>query len=268
MDELRTALELATEDELQDLTEILFRRKFNPLDYLQGLDPLQVQARDRRNWLDALEARFRFLAADGFTVLQGNAKAVTYRQVLVRVCRYLKLRFSPTLSTTDLEAEIFLHLMQKSWKTMPSEEQQVLVLRIRQALQQSASDPLPLNCHTDPLRLVLEGGSALALTSLVRPLILRQIAQQFALHLATYRSVVDVAAGSFLMQAARQGAASTALRYTATRSLFAAISSALWIGFVVDLGWRAIATNYGRIIPIIFTLAQIRLTRSEWVYAC
>jgi hypothetical protein len=135
MDELRTALELATEDELQDLTEILFRRKFNPLDYLQGLDPLQVQTRDRSHWLNALEDRFRFLAADGFTVLQGNAKAVTYRQVLIRVCRYLKLRFSPTLSTTDLEAEIFLHLMQKSWKTMPSEEQQVLVLRIRDAFQ-------------------------------------------------------------------------------------------------------------------------------------
>jgi len=29
------------------------------------------------------------------------------------------------------------------------------------------------------------------------------------------------------------------------------------------LGWKAIATNYGRIIPIIFTLAQIRLTRGE-----
>jgi hypothetical protein len=67
MDELRTALELATEDELQDLTEILFRRKFNPLDYLQGLDPLHVQNRDRIQWLNTLEDRFRFLAADGFT---------------------------------------------------------------------------------------------------------------------------------------------------------------------------------------------------------
>ncbi len=267
MDELRTALELATEDELQDLTEILFRRKFNPLDYLQGLDPLQVQNRDRIQWLNTLEDRFRFLAADGFTVLRGEAKAITYRQVLVRVCRYLKLKFSPTLSTTDLEAEIFLHLMQKSWNTMPSAEKQALVERIREALQQSASGPLPLSCHNDPLRLVLEGGSALALSSLVRPLVLRQIAQQFALHLATYRVASDVA-GSLLIQAARKGAASTAIRYTATRSAMAALSGALWVGFMVDLGWRTIATNYGRIIPMIFTLAQIRLTRSEWVYAC
>jgi uncharacterized protein YaaW (UPF0174 family) len=61
--------------------------------------------------------------------------------------------------------------------------------------------------------------------------------------------------------------AATALRYGATRSLLAVVSSALWVGFAVDLGWRTISTNYGRIIPIIFTLAQIRLTRAEWAYA-
>jgi uncharacterized protein YaaW (UPF0174 family) len=29
------------------------------------------------------------------------------------------------------------------------------------------------------------------------------------------------------------------------------------------LGWRTIATNYGRIIPVIFILAQIRLLRDS-----
>jgi uncharacterized protein YaaW (UPF0174 family) len=29
------------------------------------------------------------------------------------------------------------------------------------------------------------------------------------------------------------------------------------------LGWRAIATNHSRVIPTIFALAQIRLTRSD-----
>jgi uncharacterized protein YaaW (UPF0174 family) len=37
----------------------------------------------------------------------------------------------------------------------------------------------------------------------------------------------------------------------------------MWAWFFADLGWRAIATNYGRIIPTIFALAQIRLTRAE-----
>jgi uncharacterized protein YaaW (UPF0174 family) len=267
MDELRVALELATEDELQDLTEILFRKKFNPLDYLQRLDPVRVQSCDRSQWMKAIEARFRYLAADGITVLRGESQALTYRHVLVQVCRYLKIRFSPSLSTTDLEAEIFLHLIQRSWKKMPSGDKQALLERIRTALQQSTAEPLPLNCHAEPLRLVVEGGSALALSSVVRPLIIRQIAQQFALHFAAFQSVSDLAAGSLLVQTARQGMAATTLRYGVTRSLFAAVSSALWVGFMVDLGWRAIATNYGRIIPMIFTLAQIRLIRSEWAYA-
>ena len=32
----------------------------------------------------------------------------------------------------------------------------------------------------------------------------------------------------------------------------------MWGYFVADLGWKAIATNHGRVIPIVFTLAQIR----------
>jgi uncharacterized protein YaaW (UPF0174 family) len=32
---------------------------------------------------------------------------------------------------------------------------------------------------------------------------------------------------------------------------------------LADIGWKAIATNYTRVIPVIFALAQIRLTRSE-----
>jgi uncharacterized protein YaaW (UPF0174 family) len=39
----------------------------------------------------------------------------------------------------------------------------------------------------------------------------------------------------------------------------------IWGYFVADLGWKAIATNYGRVIPIIFTVAQIRLIRGEYL---
>ncbi|HEY9874191.1 MAG TPA: hypothetical protein V6D12_12185, partial [Candidatus Obscuribacterales bacterium] len=57
--------------------------------------------------------------------------------------------------------------------------------------------------------------------------------------------------------------AMSAARYGATRSVFALIGPVMWGWFFADLGWRAIATNYGRIIPTIFALAQIRLTRAE-----
>jgi uncharacterized protein YaaW (UPF0174 family) len=55
----------------------------------------------------------------------------------------------------------------------------------------------------------------------------------------------------------------TAARYGAVRTIFAFAGPALWGWFLADLGWRAIATNYGRIIPVIFALAQIRLTRED-----
>ncbi len=93
MDELRAALEMATEEELRQLTQVLFCRKFNPLDYLQTPDPIEVQSKDWDSWLDEIETRFRFLASDGLTVLKRKTKKFSYRQTLIRVCHYLKFLF-------------------------------------------------------------------------------------------------------------------------------------------------------------------------------
>ena len=111
MNELRAALELATEDELRQLTELLFRRRFNPLDYFHTPDPIDIQSHNRKHWIDAVEQRFRFLAADGLTVMRGQTEQVTYRQVLLQVCRHLRISYSRSLSTLDLEAEVFLCLL-------------------------------------------------------------------------------------------------------------------------------------------------------------
>ncbi len=269
------ALELATEEELQDLTAILFSRKFNPLDYVHTPEPIEVQSQDRKAWLDALEDRFRFLAADGMTVLRGRTEQVTYRQALIQVCKYLKISYSNQLATVDLEAEVFLHLLGQVWKKLPEQEKQKLTVRVqRQLVNSELKQPLPLLLQRDPLGLLFKGGSALAVTSLLQPLVLKQIAQQFAIHFATHEVAKQTAiAGSqaaktqfqnyVAMQMARRGMTLSAARYGAVRSMFAVIGPMMWAWFFADLGWRAIATNYGRIIPTIFALAQIRLTRAE-----
>jgi len=268
-------LELATEEELQQLTDILFRPKFNPWDYVQSSNPLEVQNRDRQVWLDAIEQRFRFLAADGFTVIKGQTHDFSYRQALIQVCKYLHIPYSPTLSTTDLEAEVFLHLMGRAWKQLPESEQKSLTLRIQRSLANSnLSQPLPLAVQKDPLGIFVKGGCALAVNSLIKPVLLQQIARQFAIQFAKYQMAKQalvrggsVAATQFqhyvTLQMARRGMAMSAGRYGAVRSVFAFLGPALWTWFLADLGWRAIATNYGRIIPTIFALAQIRLTRTE-----
>lgn len=274
MDELRAALELATEEELQQLTDILFCRKFNPLDYLHTPEPVEIQSRDRQAWLDAIEQRFRYLAADGITVLQGRTAQVTYRQALIRVCRYLKISYSQTLTTTDLEAEIFLNLLGRAWRQLPAKEQQTLTTRIGRSLAHSKiADSVPLLMQQNPLALLVKGGSALAVSSL-QPILLQQIARQFAVHFASYQVAKETlikggtAAATQLqshlvVQTARRGMTVNAARYGAVRGVFACVGPALWTWFLADLGWRAIATNYGRIIPTIFALAQIRLTRAE-----
>jgi uncharacterized protein YaaW (UPF0174 family) len=275
LDELRSALELATEEELIQLTDILFRRRFNPLDYVQTPEPIEIQSRDRQAWLDALEERFRFLAADGMTVLRGRTGEFTYRQALIQVCHYLKIPYSKQLATTDLEAEIFLNLMGRAWKHLPASEQKSLTVRVQRSLAQSNfSEPLPVQIQHNPMSILLKGGSALAVSSILKPIVLQQMARQFALHFARYQVAKDViiqgstaAAAQFqnyvALQAARRGMALNAARYGVTRSVFAFIGPALWGYFFADLGWRAIATNYGRIIPTIFALAQIRLTREQ-----
>ncbi|AKG22341.1 YaaW family protein [Calothrix sp. 336/3] len=275
MDELRLALELATEEELQDLTAILFSRKYNPLDYVNTPEPIEVQSQGREAWLDALEQRFRFLAADGITVLRGRSHQVTYRQALIQVCKYLRIPYSESLATVDLEAELFLHLLGRVWKKLPAKDKQKLTAQVQKQLAKSdLTEPLPLYLQRDPVGLLLKGGSAIAVTSVLQPLLLNQIAKEFAIHFAKYQVAKQTAIQGgaaattqfqsyVTLQIAKRGMAVSAARYGAVRSVFAVMGPVMWGWFFADLGWRAIATNYGRIIPTIFALAQIRLTRTE-----
>jgi uncharacterized protein YaaW (UPF0174 family) len=270
LDELRDVLELATQDELEALTDILFRRKFNPLDYMYTPEPLDVQSQDWDEWLDSLEDRFRFLAADGITVLRRKSTQLSYRQILLQVCRYLKITYSQRLSTEDLEAEIFLFLLNRAWQRLPEKEQKLLTGQVQQAITTAQlTQDLPPHWHNDPVGLVLKGGSAIALQSILRPFVLQALARHLAVQTATYEVAKQaVGHGSRAIatrvqaQMAQRGMVISAARYGAARSVFSVLGPAMWAWFVADLGWRSISTNYSRIIPVIFTLAQIRLTRA------
>ncbi|NCQ99308.1 MAG: hypothetical protein GPJ11_07575 [Microcystis aeruginosa L211-101] len=270
MDELRTALELATEEELQQITNILFCRRFNPLDYLRAPDAIAVQSQDWDSWLDSVEDRFRYLAADGVTVLKGQTEKVSYRQILVRVCHFLKVPYSQKMPTTEIEAEIYLHLVNKAWKRLPPSEQKSLSIQIQKALADSHTpQPLPVHLQHNPLDIVLKGSSVIAINSILKPILLKHIAGQFALHFVRYQGAKTALiqggaiANQIALQTAKQGMTTAAARYGAVRTVLSLVGPALWGWFIADLGWKAIATDYGRIIPTIFALAQIRLTRDD-----
>ena len=275
MDELRSGLELATEDELHAITQLLFEPKFNPLDYLYTPQPVDIGKRTRAEQINLLEQRFRYLAADGMTVLQKRTQRVSYRQALLQVCRYLKMRQYEALSTAELESEVFLTLLEKTWKKLPPDEKQQVFKQVQSTIINAPEfHQLPDTLQKNPLALLAKGGSAIALSAMVRPWLLQQVAKQMALHLARYQvakqtlvkgglsAAAQVQSRASAYMAARGFAAST-VRYGAVRSVLAVVSPALWTWFFADLGWRAIATNYGRVIPMVFAIAQIRLIRAD-----
>ena len=233
-----------------------------------------MQSRDREAWLDAIDRRFRYLAADGLTVLRGRFHEVTYRDVLVRVCQHLRLPYGETWTATELEAEIFLHLLDRAWKRLPKRQRAALTKDLQRSIATIPGvDAIPATLRRDPVRLLLEGGSAIALDAVVRPLVLRQIAQQFVTHMVRYQSAqVAIAASGGAAAAletqvaakmAQRGMMMTAARYGAAQTVLAVMGPLMWGWFFADLGWRTIATNYGRIVPAVFALAQIRMTRGD-----
>ncbi|APB33611.1 hypothetical protein GlitD10_1290 [Gloeomargarita lithophora Alchichica-D10] len=236
-DDLRAVLELATVEDLEDLTRILFRRRLNPLDYLCTPTPETVQAQERQGWLDTLEARLRFLAADGMTVLQGRAGQMSYHQILVQVCHYLKLPCGEGWSVLDLESEIFLHVLQRSWEKLPAHK--------RQELQDQLAQELTGPWQREALQMFLQKGSVVAVGSVLRVVLIRK--------LAGYTAAVHLTRTALV-----QGA-----RLVAVRGATAFLGPVLWGWFLAELSWSTIATNYTRVIPAVLTLAQIRLLRDE-----
>ena len=276
MDELRAGLALATEEELQQITQILFSRRFNPLDYWHP-EPIYVQSQDTNRWLDTLERRFRYLAADGMTVLRGRTQEVSYREILIKVCHYLKIPYSVSMSSIDIEAEIFLHLISKAWDRLPLREQKSLQAQVGNSLAGShPPEPLPLQLQYNPLKILLQGSSIVAISAVLKSWLLEHIARQFALHFATYQAAktaiirggttaVAGVSNQLALQAAKKGMMTNAARYGTARGVLSFLGPVVWGYFIADLGWKAIATNYGRVIPIVFTLAQIRLIRGEYL---
>ncbi len=277
MDELRAGLALATEEELQQITQILFHRRFNPVDYWQTPEPIYIQSQDLELWLDSLDKRFRYLAADGMTVLRGRTQEISYREILIKVCHYLKIPYSTRMIATDIEAEIFLHLVNKAWNKLPPQEQKSLQAQVGNSLAKAyPPEPLPVQLQHNPLKILIQGSGLVTISTILKSWLLKHIAQQFAIHFATYQATrtalikggttaVAGLSNQLALQAAKKGMVTNAARYGAARGVFSLLGPIVWGYFVADLGWKAIATNYGRVIPIVFTLAQIRLIRGEYL---
>lgn len=143
------------------LANILFRRKFNPLDYLTTPPIQELQSWDRDELIAAIAKRFSFLAADGLTVLRRRTHDLSYRDVLERVCRHLDVKYSKQQTIEDIESELFLNLISNSWKKLSSQERANLDQSMQTALTEAdLQKSLPADAQRSPMSLFVKGGSA------------------------------------------------------------------------------------------------------------
>ncbi|CAN6714499.1 unnamed protein product [Malus baccata var. baccata] len=235
---------------------------------------------EREEFLAVLESRFLFLAADARSTIRGWRPS--YRNVLLAVRKELNVPCSSKLSTEDLEAEIFLHLLRdysseesgnfEGLLEFPelSDGQQSLQLGLSQWKVQALS---ALKVGAAELRsMFLKGGGIFTLAKIYQ-LLARKLSGKVFLEAANYQLKRDfVRKGGQLAAmnlesraaflAAKQGFAGAASRYLGLRSMMALLGPVLWGTFLADVVIQMLGTDYARILRAIYAFAQIRITRT------
>lgn len=287
--ELRMVFELASDDELCELCDILYGQSIlSPLlksvTYRDGPQDTLVQLDDREAreaLMERLESRFLFLAADAKATLSGRRPS--YHQVLLQVRKKLNVPCSTKLSTEDMEAEIFLHLLQEysSIQKQPinfSRKNRISHVNRIERKQQGPgqwrgyiSAAVKLGAE-EILSVILKGGSAVTISK-IQHMLARRVSGKMLLEAAKYQLAKEMlkqggqAAATKLethvaLLAARQGFASAASSYVALRSMMMLLGPLLWGTFLADIVIRSAGTDYARVVRAIYAFAQIRLTRT------
>ncbi|XP_057995401.1 uncharacterized protein LOC131175374 isoform X3 [Hevea brasiliensis] len=248
--DLRPVLELATDSELYELERILFGPSyFSPL--LKSITGRRVDIdyaiieedlAEREAFIEALESRFLFLAADARSTIRGWRPS--YRNVLLAVWKKLNVPCSRKLSTEDLEAEIFLHLVQD----YSSEESDTFPCLWESSTVTDDQGSLELGPRQWK-------GPALA----ARKLGLAEL--QSMILKGGQLAAVNLESRAALL-AAKQGFAGAASRYLGFRSMMSLLGPLMWGTFLADVVIQMLGTDYARILRAIYAFAEIRVTRT------
>ncbi|XP_008789228.1 uncharacterized protein LOC103706782 [Phoenix dactylifera] len=286
--ELRSVLELATDDELYELENILFGPSyFSPLlksitnrrDADCVMDGEAIE--EREDFIAHLESRFLYLAADARSTLRGWRPS--YRNVLLGLRRKLGIPCSKKLSTEDLEVEIFLHMLNEyssnemgpisfPWDgTRLSNGHGSLEVGLSQWKVHTFS---ALRFGAKQLQQVfLKGGGMLTATKIYE-MAAQRLSGKMLLEAANYEIKHEIikqggqlAAVSLESRAAalaaRQGLARAATRYLGLKSFMMLLGPLMWGTFLADIVIQMLGTDYARILRAIYAFAQIRLTRTH-----
>ncbi|KAK1314608.1 hypothetical protein QJS10_CPA06g02244 [Acorus calamus] len=276
--ELRSVLELATDEELYELESILFGPSyFSPLlKSIMNKPDVGCEIREdyeaREDFIEHLESRFLFLAADARSTLRGWRPS--YRNVLLGVRRKLGVPCSSKLSTEDLEAEIYLHLLHEysSQEIHSSSWDEIKFLNSHGNLELGVN-----HWKGHSLAALKVGAEEVVAYCLWQRFInwwlARRLSGKMFLEAANYQirhellkkggqlAAINLESRTALL-VARQGLARAASRYFGLRSLMTLVGPVLWGMLLADIVIQMMGTDYARILQAITAFAQIRLTRT------
>jgi len=263
---------------------------------IQSAEPAAVDFQGRESLIRRIQHRFRFLAADAAATLRGSFPS--YRQTLVAIRNRLNVPCPSSLATHDLEAEIFLFLLQEHAEAVDAAASSASISAAAVAEHANEGDgmALPPSAHRRPnivqrllapiklgaeevLPALTKLGATVAVTNLHvnlaqklgTVLAKRSVQYELALRMALSAGSKGVSAGvqgRLAVSAAQKGLTAAATRYAAVRSLLGFLGPVLWASTFLDLARMSIGTDYARVVRAVFMMAQIRLLRHRgWALA-
>eukprot|EP00879_Flechtneria_rotunda_P004778 GHRR01005048.1.p1 GENE.GHRR01005048.1~~GHRR01005048.1.p1 ORF type:complete len:394 (+),score=129.56 GHRR01005048.1:100-1281(+) len=298
--ELWAVLDLCSDEELESLYNILFGASpFSPIvkSIVKEDEPPLLQLRGRSSIMHKVESRFRFLAADSTATLRG--KRPSYREALLLIRDRLEVQCSSNLSTQDLEAEIFLHVLQNCVEYVKAagdpdpKEAAAVAYADGDGMTSFPAGQSPKSNWTERLTAPFKFGgrellppalkltSAVTLTAVMRRTA-AQLGRQLLRHHARYQAVAAAATstastaaatarGVLMTQwqrqaalaAAQKGLTSATFRYSAVQGALAFVGPIMWAWLAVDLMKAALGTDYARVVRAVYILAQVRLVATQ-----
>jgi len=246
-----------------------------------------VQYSGRESLIRKIEHRFRFLAADAGSTLRGTWPS--YRQTLLAIHSHLGVPCPSELATHDLEAELFLFLLNEhsdvvdaaapATATAAEHATQGDGMGTSTSSTSSGSTHSPniLQRALAPLKLgakevfptLTKLGATVIVTNMQKNAA-KQLGSVLIRRTVQYEAAAQIAAstaGSLTnktaVRMAQRGLTQAATRYGAARSLLSVIGPLLWAVTAVDLAKMSIGCDYARLVKAIFALAQIRLLRTD-----
>lgn len=285
--ELWEVLDLCSIDELEEVYDCLFGASpLSPVvkSIVTENEPAAGHLRGRSSLMRVIDQRFRFLAADAGAMMRGRRPS--YRESLLSVRDRLSVDCPSTLATPELEAEIYMHMLDRyasSDEPHSSRRKAVNAFAVSEEGDGMAPPPessfvgegwvAELERVVAPIKL---GGkemlpslanlmSAVGVSSM-RSAAMRQVGATLMGATARYEAAMAAAATGARMatlKASQRGVTAAAARFGVVRGATSLLGPLMWAAFATELALMSIGTDYGRVVRCIYVLSQVRLVHTH-----